>query len=949
MRTACLLAAALCLPAILLFGPAAVGDSQFAYRDSAHFYYPLLWRVQRDRAEGDLPLWNPHENLGQPLAAEGAAAVFYPGQLVFLLPLSFGACYKLYVILHWLLAAAAASWAARRFRAAPVASSLAGVTYALSGAVLIQYANVIYLVGAAWLPLALAAAESMLRRRSWRAAIALAAVLAAMALGGDPQSAYHAGLAAVLYAVLLRRRQQSRAARIAPARSHRILRNRPLLLALAACLAFLLAAIQVLPTWQASRQSVRAAFHEPRSLYEIPAYIKRMTGPGEEPAGGHAAGEEPTTVAGGIARGLLGEPREGTHHDHVHQFSIPPWRLAELVWPNAEGREFPTHRRWLDHALPADDLWTPTLYLGFAPLLLAITQLRFCRRRRRPAPVRQRWLSWLLVLSLAASFGWYGLAWVVNETGYQIAGQRGVTDVGDPVGGLYWLMTVSLPGYVNFRFPAKWFTFASLAAALLAARGLDQLLRGRSRPPRIVAAASAAAAIAAAVALARGWLSDVSANPLYGPFDRDGAAFDLFAGLAQTIALCGVLYCLFSQVKPPGIEQRQCRLAGRRAAAAVVLITAAELTWANHWLVQYAPGELWRGRSPAAKRIADREAARPPSNVAPPRLYRSPPRDAWFARRWRHTASARRFQEAVAWDRATLRPRYGLLDELCVVPANSAIDAGDWHFFLSALQALDRRQSSAGAPIAAEMLACRYALIRDGEAAAAPRSLGPPFVESAALPDAAQLVSVPHALPRAWVVAQERVERLSPLADPRDPRAVERRTWRVLAPHGRLRDFRTSAVVEATESLVGKHWPSPQQPQPAPAAPAAWPGRCRIVEYSATRVVIEVEAARPALLVLADRYDPDWEAALYSIGGRDASNSGAGEGRPAPILRTNRVMRGVLLPAGSHRVVMNYRPRALSWGAVVSATAWLGLGGSLIATALLRRRKRRRTAKRDGG
>ena len=80
-------------------------------------------------------------------------------------------------------------------------SGLGALGYAFAGPVLFQYCNVIYLVGAAWVPLGVLAADRWLRLGSRPAVLGLAAVLAMEALGGDPESAYLSGLCAVGYAV----------------------------------------------------------------------------------------------------------------------------------------------------------------------------------------------------------------------------------------------------------------------------------------------------------------------------------------------------------------------------------------------------------------------------------------------------------------------------------------------------------------------------------------------------------------------------------------------------------------------------------------------------------------------------------------------------------------------------------------------------------------------------
>ena len=71
----------------------------FVYRDTGHYYYPLFEWTSSQWSHGNVPLWNPQENLGEPLAADATASLFYPGKLVFVLPLGFrdlfqAVCYR---------------------------------------------------------------------------------------------------------------------------------------------------------------------------------------------------------------------------------------------------------------------------------------------------------------------------------------------------------------------------------------------------------------------------------------------------------------------------------------------------------------------------------------------------------------------------------------------------------------------------------------------------------------------------------------------------------------------------------------------------------------------------------------------------------------------------------------------------------------------------------------
>ena len=76
---------------------------------------------------------------------------------------------------------------------------MAAIAYTFCGVVLFLHTNAIFLVGAAWLPLAFAATERLFEHPCFRRIAALAVVWAMMILGGDPQMAYHAVALAVLY------------------------------------------------------------------------------------------------------------------------------------------------------------------------------------------------------------------------------------------------------------------------------------------------------------------------------------------------------------------------------------------------------------------------------------------------------------------------------------------------------------------------------------------------------------------------------------------------------------------------------------------------------------------------------------------------------------------------------------------------------------------------------
>lgn len=873
-----LVVALIALPMVWLFSPALVGGKSFVFRDAAHFYYPLFYRNAADRSEGHSPLWNPRENLGQPLAADATASLFYPGKVVFAAPLPYSWRYRIYILAHVVLAAAGAFWLARNFNASVSAAGMAALAYALSGHTLAQCFNVIYLVGAGWLPFAFLAADRALKRRSFKWSLVLGACLALITLGGDPQTAYHVGLLAALYAWMLRRHdrcQQQQCPK--PSGSARMARNRFVLLSLAAATGIALSAVQVLPSIAWARETDRAFHSVPRSVYEIPAALRADQK--EDPAGES------------IAEGLFGTPPPRSHHRTAFQFSVAPWRWAELICPNISGCEYPIHRRWLA-ALPAEQrAWSPSLYLGLIPFVLAAGAWRL-RRRDDDEPVSVRWMTWITLLGFVGALGGYGLGWIAHEIHFATTGGNAPPlPVGPQVGGLYWLMTVLLPGYVYFRYPAKLLTVAMLGLSMLAARGFDRLddekRRRTTRGALLVIGILSLVGMSVAIIVRQvgweGWMRQVPPSTYFGPFDSSGA----FNGILMALAHCAILAALSWWCMR--------RMSGSRLAIVLLALTAIDLAIAQKPFLQYAPVELWEKRSPVATAIA----ADRPEEISAPRIYRG----ASSPGEWSETSSATRPSEGLVWDRATLFPKYNLLDDIGVVQSHGSAMTIDHQAALGvAFRHGTRSEKGSVVPHRGllDLLGAQYLLVPEG--AEVPGVTDDPrlLIEST-IPNA-QLWRNPHVLPRAWVV--HHVEWMPPLSS----LAVEQRTEQAFFPDEKLRDFRQDALVESRSR--------PPWIDSLDGSKSTEEDRCFVVIERPDQVEIDVEMESPGLLILADSFDPGWRAEIDTVGM---------PARPAEIIQTNRLLRGVYLPAGEHRVIFRYRSIPLHWGRAISALAWLAL------------------------
>lgn len=647
-----------------IFAAVLFRGEMFAFRDAGHFYYPLFQFIQSQWAVGRVPLWNPLENQGTPLLGNAACSVLYPGKLLFFLPIGFAWAYRLYVLGHLVLAAFWSYRLARHWNASIEAAGVSAISYTFCGNVLLQHANVIYLVGAAWLPAAMLATDNMLVHRKLRHAAALGAVLALMTLGGDPQMAYNAGLLATLYAFFFPPKP------LASSQQH--VKKRIVLLSAAAVVGLSLAAVQIIPSMAYAKKSDRAATETARSLYEIPTA---------------ATSDNPSRR---IADGLLCRDLDSTtHHGRIYQFSVGPWRMAEYVWPNFSGRQYPTNRRWLE-AVPAEGrLWAPSLYMGIIPLLLGISAMRF--RRGEPS---QRWLIWSALLAMLASFGWYGLGWLVEELLLATGNAVGEQIIGQPVGGLYWLMTVVLPGYVYFRYPAKLLAIAAVALSTLAARGWDDVFANNKQFRHWLAYLCLFSLLAAIIALAirpcwHDWLSTTEPDVLFGPLDTRGAANDLLFSLLQTAAVCAIAWCLLQYAK-----NRRC------APAAMLVLVALDLAAANAWMVASAPEELWQTPSKIAQAIRLDQNTQDQSG--PIRVWRHP---IWAPPQWQTTSSPDRLAESVRWERDTMRPKHNLSQGIAIVDVRDTMMRQEYFQQLTA----------AGWPEIMDVTAAEYAILPEHE------------------------------------------------------------------------------------------------------------------------------------------------------------------------------------------------------------------------------------------
>jgi hypothetical protein len=89
----------------------------------------------------------------------------------------------------------------------------------------------------------------------------------------------------------------------------------------------------------------------------------------------------------------------------------------------------------------------------------------------------------------------------------------------------------------------------------------------------------------------------------------------------------------------------------------------------------------------------------------------------------------------------------------------------------------------------------------------------------------------------------------------------------------------------------------------------------RITHLSDGRMEVETRANAPAFLVTSDVFYPGWQATI--------------DGVPARVVRADYALRGLAVPAGTHAVRFEFRPRSFYEGAFVSAASLLLLAASV--------------------
>lgn len=236
----------LLLVTLLMFLPVWTGHASLFANDIVNLNLPqrhLLGEIWRT---GEVPLWNPYSFGGQPLLAAMQSGVLYPLNSLFLFLPDWLALHISYILHYW-LAGVFLYLYLRALMQDHLTAWLSGVIFMTSGFLTGHLIHTQMLNAAVWVPLVLFFLEKLRQTGRTRYAVGVSLTLTVQWLAGHPQISFYTYLAAGLYLLFFAWQERT-------AWKRTIAQG-----GLALLVGTALAAVQLMPTWELIRHSVREA------------------------------------------------------------------------------------------------------------------------------------------------------------------------------------------------------------------------------------------------------------------------------------------------------------------------------------------------------------------------------------------------------------------------------------------------------------------------------------------------------------------------------------------------------------------------------------------------------------------------------------------------------------------------------------------------------------------
>jgi hypothetical protein len=190
----------LALVPTILFGDILFGSSTLYLRDVVLYHYPGKRVLREIVLGGEFPYWSPYISAGQPLAANPVHQVFYPPTWLILLP-DFTTGFNLLALLHVYLATFGMYALLRSMRTGRAAAAFGGLSFGVGGLIVSMLNLFPLLYTAAWLPVTCLFTRRFLVDRRRADFVWAALSLAMQLLVGEPVTALQTGIILGAYGI----------------------------------------------------------------------------------------------------------------------------------------------------------------------------------------------------------------------------------------------------------------------------------------------------------------------------------------------------------------------------------------------------------------------------------------------------------------------------------------------------------------------------------------------------------------------------------------------------------------------------------------------------------------------------------------------------------------------------------------------------------------------------
>ena len=241
----------LILSLIIFFKNALLGNDTLIW-DAADYFYPNFFYISDSLRQGKIPLWNPYLFNGYPIIGNLEAQLFYPINLLFF-PFTTFKPYivHLSIILHYFIAGASMYALARYLMRSRLAALFSSCAFMYSGFMVGHMEHVTMIDVMAWLPLVFLFLEKSFCKEKMIYAVYAGFFLGISILAGHPQTSHAMGFMLIAYGFYW-----GTSAYLKNRKTKELL---SCFCALAICfvLSMLVAAIQLIPTYELTREATR--------------------------------------------------------------------------------------------------------------------------------------------------------------------------------------------------------------------------------------------------------------------------------------------------------------------------------------------------------------------------------------------------------------------------------------------------------------------------------------------------------------------------------------------------------------------------------------------------------------------------------------------------------------------------------------------------------------------